>query len=326
MALEGQHIYYHSPCFDGIVSAVLVMDYLENTRKWHDIRLHPVNYHLRSTWLETALQRPCGVVDFLYHPDADFWADHHMTTFLTDDVKEQYERRKDRSLIYDSSAGSCAGLLRRHLYDYLSGRRELYEDLVPWAEKTDAARYDSVNEAIFPSAPALRINASLAWHADDEYCNTLVRLLAERPVDEVADLRFVRERYEQLRELTSAGLARFKKVSWLESDGIAVFDVSSAGVFVNRYSPYYFFPDARYSAGIIRWEDGAKVTAMRNPWRDFPSVPLGKICESLGGGGHQRVGSIMLNGERAREATVLLNRLTAGIRKHEQTDRVGAAV
>ena len=37
---------------------------------------------------------------------------------------------------------------------------------------------------------------------------------------------------------------------------------------------------------------------MRNPWMDFPSVPLGRIFEKVGGGGHQRVGSVELRSDQ----------------------------
>ena len=63
---------------------------------------------------------------------------------------------------------------------------------------------------------------------------------------------------------------------------------------INRYSAYYFAPNARYSVGIIHSEEGTAITAMRNPWREFPSVGLGRIFEQFGGGGHHRVGSIFI--------------------------------
>jgi hypothetical protein len=62
------HLYFHAPCFDGIVSAVLLHDILSRHER-HNIALHPVNYHLNATWVANALNRPAAVVDFLYHPD-----------------------------------------------------------------------------------------------------------------------------------------------------------------------------------------------------------------------------------------------------------------
>jgi hypothetical protein len=317
------HLYFHSPCFDGIVSAVLAWDYLENRESWVQVTLHQVNYHLREQWLASPLEEPSAVVDFLYHPQTAFWTDHHLTTFLTQQAREDFEIRRGPNLAYDPSAGSCAGLLWRHLGRAFGYRNLRYEQLVPWAEKTDSARYDSVQEVILSSAPALQISASLALAGQEGYCEFLVGALRQATLDEVANLPEVRRRFEEVQALTRAGLARFEQAARVENSEIVVFDVDGNGVIINRYAPYYFFPNASYSAGIVRSEDGAKITAMRNPWREFESVPLGRIFEQVGGGGHQRVGSVVLKGSRIAEATALLDRILTEIRSEERSSQSG---
>ena len=79
-------LYFHSACFDGLVSAVLAWVFLE-TKDWRFQGFIPVNYDVRTMWLSDPLKTPAAIVDFLYHPDADFWADHHPTTFLTSPVR-----------------------------------------------------------------------------------------------------------------------------------------------------------------------------------------------------------------------------------------------
>ncbi len=317
------HLYFHSPCFDGIVSAVLAWDFLETRQGWAPVTFHPVNYHLRERWLSSTLEKPCAIVDFLYNPQAVFWADHHLTTFLDEDARRDFERRTSQTLVYDNRADSCAGLLWRHLAGELGYRNSRYEAIVRWAEKTDAARYESVHEAIFSHAPALRINTGLALGDQQGYCEGLVRALRERTLEEVADFPDVQRRFAEVQSLMQVGLDRFSKAARLESDGIVVFDVDTKGAIISRYAPYYFFPDARYSAGIVRRDGGATITAMRNPWREFQSVFLGKICEELGGGGHRRVGSVVLRGHAACEASAILDRLLAEIRRQESTAAQG---
>lgn len=317
MPVEG-HLYFHSPCFDGIASAVLAWDFLETERGWAPPVLHRVNYDRREGWLSSHLEAPCALVDFLYHPEADFWADHHPTAFLTEDARAHFENRRGESVVYDDRAGSCAGLLWDHLGRAFGHRNSRYAGLVHWAEKIDAARYDTVREAVFSQAPALRISFGLAIGNHEGVCEGLVRALREGSLEEAAELPDVKARFRRTQELVRAGLDRFPAAARLEDDGIVVFDVDGRGALVSRYAPYLFYPESRYSAGVVRWNGGAKITAMRNPWREFESVFLGKICETLGGGGHQRVGSIVLRGEGVGEAGALLQRLLQEIRRAEK--------
>ena len=50
---------------------------------------------------------------------------------------------------------------------------------------------------------------------------------------------------------------------------------------------------------------------MRNPWRRFKSVPLGEIFGYYGGGGHQRVASVLI--EDAGKAESMLNAIVKEI-------------
>jgi hypothetical protein len=310
-------IYFHSPCFDGIASAVLAWDFLEKRDGWIAPLLRSVNYERRGVWLREALEPPCAVVDFLYHPGAQFWADHHLTTFLDASARADFAARRDERLLYDAAADSCAGLLWRRLHTDFGHRNSRYADLVVWADKIDAARYESVDEAFSASAPALRVALGLAGGEAGDHCAKLVRALRDLPLDEVAGLPDVRERYAKARALFDAGLERFKHAARLEDDGIVVFDVDANDALVSRYAPYHFYPHARYSVGIVRWTGGAKLTAMRNPWREFPSVPLGWIAEGMGGGGHQRVAAVTLQGGQAARAEAVLGEFLRQIRKAE---------
>ncbi len=319
--MSEERIYFHSPCFDGIASAVLAWDCLHAVRGWISPALQPVNYDVRATWLGSPLEQPAAVVDFLYHPEAEFWADHHETTFLTDSARQHFAARRGPYVVYDERAGSCAMLLSEHLAKAIGHRNPAYAELVLWAEKIDAARYVSVEEAMDSEAPALRLNLSLAVGHTEGYCEQLVRALREMPLAAVAALPEVHRRFVEAKALADSGLDRFKRGAHLEDDGIVLFDVDGKDTFVNRYTPYHFFPKARYSAGIVRSKMSAKITAMRNPWLEFSSVPLGRIAETLGGGGHHRVASIALPGDLAAKATTVLTHFVAEIRNQEAGPR-----
>ncbi|MDX6500205.1 MAG: hypothetical protein QOG23_3465 [Blastocatellia bacterium] len=346
------HLYFHSPCFDGIVSCVLAWDFLEATQGWVIQSVHAVNYDARPGWLLKKLNAPCGVVDFLYHPEASFWADHHLTTFLNEETKRHFEQRRNPWLIYDPQSDSCAKLLWNDLYHSLGYRNDRYKAMVEWADKIDSARYESVSEAILGDAPALRVNVSLEYKDEqkngmEEYAETLVRLLRHQSLEEVSGSPEVLSRFEKARKLQENGLERFRKalaekaahlrhgeiVSIKESDfvvfdeesGIVVFKMDTGDVIFNRYTPYLLFPDARYSVGITQSSKGTAITAMRNPWREFPSVFLGRIFEEFRGGGHQRVGAVVLDEDRAIQAGSILQHVLDEIRREDSTRQGGAA-
>jgi hypothetical protein len=130
---------------------------------------------------------------------------------------------------------------------------------------------------------------------------------------EVASSREVNQRYRNARKEILIGQQRFKKSAWLERDGIVVFHVNNSKFHsVSRYAPYLEYPKALYSIGILDSEDGAKITAMRNPWRRFRNVPLGQLFRPYGGGGHQRVASVLVS---TRDAERMLQSILADLRR-----------
>src|SRR5438132_8737630 len=178
-------LYFHAPCFDGIASAVLAVDFLTTAWSWGRIELRPINYSDRDRWLSTKLGEGTTVVDYLYHPEAEFWADHHASTFLNPNVRTHFEAGHVKSWIYDSTEPSCAGLLRRELrnrFDYSNPR---YEELVNWADKIDSARYEDIHEAVDPSAPALMVNSTLELEPYEAYCRFLINALKQSSIEDI---------------------------------------------------------------------------------------------------------------------------------------------
>jgi hypothetical protein len=314
---NGFNIYYHSPCFDGAVSAALASQYIEDVKSSRIAGLGGVNYDRKAEWLAWRPPKPFAVVDFLYHPAADLWADHHPTTFLTDEMRIKFEAQTSPNLIYDRTATSCSILLWNKWKDLLKNQN-LFEELVYWADRIDSARYDSVDEAIALPSPALQINLALGISREEEFSKRLVTLFRTHTLHEIAARPEIQQLFVQGYTRQQNGLERLKSTIKINPGGIAVFDVNAAGVLVNRYAPFHFFPDARYSAGIVRGESDAKLTVMRNPWREFPSAPLGRICATFGGGGHQRVGSIFLPVGRRSEASSILTKLVQQITDWEK--------
>lgn len=310
-------ILFHSPCFDGVASAVLTHDCLSAKAGWTRIALKAVNYQLSGRWLQAPLRPNTAVVDFLFHPMATFWADHHTTAFL-DGSSLVPGNRRNRWLAYDATALSCASLLKHHFSSRFRHRATQFDELVGWADKIDSADYASPEQAMSMDLPAVRINLSLMSQGTSAFAPQLVRWLLQEPLERVAARRTVSERAAKVLKKLRAGLTAVQKSARLTDDGIVVFDIDQTTLPIPRYGPYHFFPSARYSVGLVRTGAEAKVTAMRNPWRRFNSVPLGGVMARHGGGGHHRVASVVLRNEEAAKATEVLNRVLADIRKGER--------
>jgi hypothetical protein len=197
--------------------------------------------------------------------------------------------------------------------------------MVLWTEKIDSASYSSVHEAIWGDAPALRISRSLLLPNGTDYSRLLLTELRAGDLRRVAELEAVRERFDEVRRRMMAGLNRVEKHVKLCDGRIAVFNVRAKDdEIVSRYIPYHRFPDARYSIGIVRSRSGIRITAMRNPWRDFQSIPLGEIFKRFGGGGHQRVGAAVIPARQWRRVRQVMDRLLSEVRSHHSTESVTA--
>lgn len=307
-------LYFHHPCFDGLVSAVLASEFLDKHEGWQIANFEPVDYKVRDAWLSQDLSNPCAIVDFLYHPKADFWADHHQTTMLTKAAEEDYERRRgEASLFFEPRARSCASVLLKHLRRFFSDKPH-FKEMAGWAEKIDSATYSSVKEAILGEAPALKIARTLAIEEEgtDHYARFLIHELRSHDLASVANLQEVTTREDRVRRNILKGLESVKARLRLEPGDVAVFDARPRqDQFISRYAPYYFQPRARYSIAVVRSPEGVRITAMRNPWRKFRSIPLGRAFAKFGGGGHERVGAVQLsNGHRNRVRDVVKSLLS----------------
>src|SRR3990167_62168 len=80
------HLFFHQD-FDGITSAAVFLSYAKrlDLLSHSRVELVPVDYELKKEWPDRTLPKPGAIVDFLYHPDADWWFDHHPTTFARTD-------------------------------------------------------------------------------------------------------------------------------------------------------------------------------------------------------------------------------------------------
>jgi hypothetical protein len=324
--MEQAVIYLHFPCFDGVISAVLAAEILEKRFGWAVDGYRPVNYDRMGDWRSERLPQRSAVVDFLYHPDPQMWADHHATAFVVPGDRAELDCAGGRLLVYDANSPSCAMLLWKRFPDCFESSERLGE-MAYWANKIDSASYSSVVEAVRGESPASQISYSLAIRHDAEYCDFLVRNLRTSDLAYVAALPDVEEPAREAQRQIEAGLDQVAGHIAMNIGDIAVCDVTqSPGTIVNRYSPYLFYPHARYSVSLVRAPDSVKITAMRNPWIDFESVPLGTIFKGFGGGGHTRVASVLVPLDEVPKAPRMLGEIVDAIDEAESQARDGQGI
>ena len=72
---------------------------------------------------------------------------------------------------------------------------------------------------------------------------------------------------------------------------------------VNKFIPYYLFPDARYAVVVSRSPSRSKVSVGYSPWQPAGEREhdISALCERYGGGGHPVVGAVTLSAGEADE-------------------------
>ena len=315
-------LYHHQPCFDGLISAAVAQDYLETVRGWRNIVTEPITYRNDRSWIEMDLGGNSAVVDYLYHPQAKFWLDHHVTTFLDTDLQSHYESSMSdpkRTLVYDSKAPSGALLLWNHIEHHVSDP-ERYADMVKWANITDSAGYESPEQAVYGDEPALRIAQTLGSSIDRDRLGSLLGLLRNQTLEEVAASPLVSVPYDSLRSKIDAGLQTLQQNLHVHSDGVATYEISTSDLeTIPRFGAFLLNRDIRYLVSCVSSDRGTKISATRNPWGPPTNAELGLIFRGHGGGGHHGVGSIHLPVGQESGAKRIFDSVLMSIRSVEKS-------
>jgi len=287
-AAEPIIIHYHRD-FDGMVSAAVLARILEQT-KGIQSTWRGVNYDQRRNWEGFGAGERFAVVDFHFHPRAEFWFDHHPTTFLTPDLKRQY-KETDRWR-WDPKSPSCPPMIIKHArerWSYVPEERFL--DMANWSDVVDAALYESVEQALYGDQPALRIARALLAGPAPDWSDSIVAAMKVGTLEEVASREDVERCWGRASRNRDKALHQFPPTVQSTDDGVVLYDASSNKIRRERFAAFYHHPDSLYAVGVIPTRSGFHVTAGRNPWNIHEDgLHLGEILERYEGGGHRAVG------------------------------------
>ncbi len=287
-----RRILFHKD-FDGICSAALLVAFFET-----EVTLQPVHYGLKKSWLRKKLPR-AAVVDFLFHPDALWWFDHHETTFVEPSLQTAY--KADARHRWDTSYSSCPALILDVLGESVnvSSLAGTMSEWIHWSSVIDGAEYRDAEQAVLGSEPAILVNQALAQSPSPNLRTLLVHKIAQGLEPKaVANNGAVAPHWSTWRRRTSQALAVMERR--LQTLGPVGFcDVTDAEIPFVRYGVYYFVPDVPYSVIAYKSQRGPRaywISLSANPWVNSQNNPvnLGALAGHYGGGGRRNVGAIGL--------------------------------
>ncbi|HIG10898.1 MAG: hypothetical protein ABGY71_01525 [bacterium] len=283
-------IYYHRD-FDGCVSGAILASILIDTFG-ERVEWRSVNYDQRRNWETFGSDSRFAIVDFHFHPKAEYWFDHHPTTFLTPELREAY--KPSERWAWDETSPSCPPMILAHAKEhwrYVASER--FENMAYWSNIVDAAQYTSCEQAIFGEEPALRITRALTVAPSLEWTDTLVEAMTCQSLEQVAERESVELAHQRASRNRDKALEQFPStVEWMR-DGVLLFDASSGKVRRERFAPFYHHPELEYAVGVIPTRSGLHVTCGENPWnKPAQGLHVGELMEKYGGGGHRAVGGV----------------------------------
>ncbi|MFT7485343.1 MAG: hypothetical protein ACI9F9_001192 [Candidatus Paceibacteria bacterium] len=283
-------IHYHRD-FDGMVSAAILAAILIDL-KGERIEWSSVNYDQRRNWDTFGSGSRFAIVDFHFHPRAEYWFDHHPTTFLTPELREQY--KPSERWHWDESSPSCPPIILDNaakFWNYKASER--FKDMAHWSNIVDAARFDSVEQAIFGEEPALRITRALTVAPSSEWLDGLVEMMTTTTLEAIANTHSVEQAHQRASNNRDKALEQFPSTVLWKRDKVLFFDASSSRVRRERFAPFYHHSDLEYAVGVIPTRSGFHVTCGENPWnKPKHGLHVGELMESYGGGGHRAVGGV----------------------------------
>jgi hypothetical protein len=263
--------------------------------------------HLPGGIFDEAVFGPAenAIVDFKYStsPKLTWWFDHHQSAFAAPADRAAFEARQSSNdgpiprahrQFFDPNYISCTSLIAdvgRAKFGFdTSGLGELLK----WADIVDGAKYESAKSAVEMEAPAMKLTMVIE-NAADGLIPRIIPLLTAMSLQEVLDQPFVQEAVDPLWEKHLAAMALLRERAVLR-DGVIYFDITDHPTEgLSKFIPYYFYPEATYTIGLMRSSFRTKISVGTNPWTTRTGdelVNLAKICERFGGGGHARVGAI----------------------------------
>ncbi|TAH35586.1 MAG: hypothetical protein EYC70_13085 [Planctomycetota bacterium] len=284
-------IYYHRD-FDGMAAAAILADALEACRGERELHWSGVNFDRTLDWSQFALGERFALVDFHFHPRAEYWFDHHPTTFLSEADRALY--REGERHRFDPAALSCPPIILRHgqeRWEFEPVPR--HHELARWSDMIDAAHFRDAQQALFGEEPALRINRALTCAPDFDFYDRIVALMRRHTLPEVAEDEEIDRCHRRAARNRDQALESFPARVVDRTETVLFADLRSKKIRRERFAPFYLYPELHYAVTLLPTRAGVHITAASNPWnRPRNRTHLGNLLRAYGGGGHEGVAGV----------------------------------
>jgi len=316
---------FHDQCFDGACSAAIFTRFYRQCVNPTAQLDYTGMMHRAGQLFDAGVfdGDENAIVDFKYSasPRLTWWFDHHQSAFLTEADAEHFRRDTGGKKFYGPDFHSCTKFIAHIGATKFDFHPADLQELIEWADIVDGALYSDPKTAVEMRDPATQLTLVIEGARARDFVPRLIPELAAKPLAEVAALPEIRKSFEQLfnQHLKAIDVVR----AHARLDGGVVFldtaDQENPQA-LNKFIPYYLFPEAVYSVAVSRSRERTKIGVGSNPWNPTPKTAnLATLCELYGGGGHAKVAAISLPPDaidRAREVARLIARqLQASLEK-----------
>jgi hypothetical protein len=258
-------------------------------------------------------------VDFRFCADQRmrWWFDHHPTAFQPPALRQVYDQAHSPTWFFDPRAPSCAGLIRRALAEGWGWEPSSHlADAVQWADRIDAAKFDSAEQAVALTSPAQRLAAWLAHGRSHLDTARYVEWLSRSSLAEVAARPEIAPQLAAVESERAHELEAVRTLGQWHGDVVTFDRFDEVGARSPGFLGYLLFPTCVYVVTGTRTRDSIKITVGVNPWvKVAHHRDIGAMCAKYGGGGHAVVGGVTLRGDELPRARVtfaaLVGELTA---------------
>jgi hypothetical protein len=218
------------------------------------------------------------------------------------------DRTSNGRFFYDPAYSSCTKLVADVARERFGLDMSSLSELTAWADRVDAARFDSAEQAVSRTDPVMQLVSVVEHYGDDAFLQRMVPELLQRPLSELAESSDVRDRYRPLGKKHERFVQRVRDKG--ERRGRVVFVDLTETVLdtVGKFVTYALFPDSVYSVVVGLLKSGPKISVGYNPWSGRPrDTDISAICARYGGGGHPVVGGIAFTRNDLERARTIAN-------------------